>query len=154
MRMSNSACLNGGAILFFDDLCPRAVTYRVPFSFRVSIWRTSMRTEENLSALPPVVVSGDPKKTPIFSRSWLIKIAVVPVPDSAPVIFRSACDIRRACNQHGSHHLALPGLRNERGNRVNNDDVNTAGADKHVRDLEGLFTSIWLRNQQRISVNA
>ena len=35
--------------------------------------------------------------TPIFSRSWLMKIAVVPVELSAPVILRSACDMRRAC---------------------------------------------------------
>ena len=35
--------------------------------------------------------------TPIFSRSWLMKMAVVPVPDSAPVILRSAWLMRRAC---------------------------------------------------------
>ena len=35
--------------------------------------------------------------TPIFSRSWLMKIAVVPVVFSAPVILRSAWDISRAC---------------------------------------------------------
>src|SRR5213082_582591 len=34
--------------------------------------------------------------TPTFSRSWLMKIAVVPELDSAPVIFRSAWLIRRA----------------------------------------------------------
>ncbi len=34
--------------------------------------------------------------TPIFSRSWLMKIAVVPVVLRAPVILRSACDMRRA----------------------------------------------------------
>ena len=43
-----------------------------------------------------MVVSGLPKNTPIFSRSWLMKIAVVPEEDSAPVSLRSACDIRRA----------------------------------------------------------
>ena len=31
-----------------------------------------------------------PNITPIFSRSWLMKIAVVPELLSAPVIFRSA----------------------------------------------------------------
>ena len=35
--------------------------------------------------------------TPIFSRSWLMKIAVVPVLLSAPVILRSAWLISRAC---------------------------------------------------------
>ena len=43
-----------------------------------------------------MVVSGEPKNTPIFSRSWLMKIAVVPEADSAPVILRSAWDMRRA----------------------------------------------------------
>ena len=37
-----------------------------------------------------------PKNTPIFSRSWLMKMAVVPVEDSAPVILRSAWLMRRA----------------------------------------------------------
>ena len=35
--------------------------------------------------------------TPIFSRSWLMKIAVVLVWFSAPAILRSAWDISRAC---------------------------------------------------------
>ncbi len=35
--------------------------------------------------------------TPIFSRSWLMKIIVVPAPLRAPVIFRSAWLISRAC---------------------------------------------------------
>ena len=38
-----------------------------------------------------------PNMTPIFSRSWLMKIAVVPAPLSAPVILRSAWLISRAC---------------------------------------------------------
>ena len=35
--------------------------------------------------------------TPIFSRSWLMKMAVVPELLSAPVILRSAWLISRAC---------------------------------------------------------
>ena len=35
--------------------------------------------------------------TPIFSRSWLMKISVVFDFDTTPVSLRSACDIRRAC---------------------------------------------------------
>ena len=34
--------------------------------------------------------------TPIFSRSWLVKMQIVPVRLSVPAILRSACDIRRA----------------------------------------------------------
>ena len=44
-----------------------------------------------------MVVSGEPNITPIFSRSWLMNTAVVPELDTAPVIFRSAWLIRRAC---------------------------------------------------------
>ena len=34
--------------------------------------------------------------TPIFSRSWLVKMQIVPVRLSVPAILRSACDISRA----------------------------------------------------------
>ena len=62
-----------------------------------SIRRTSMRTlEKNLSARPPVVVSGLPNITPIFSRNWLMKMQVVFDFDSEPASLRSAWDIRRA----------------------------------------------------------
>ena len=43
-----------------------------------------------------MVVSGEPNITPIFSRSWLMKIIVVPELLSAPVILRSAWLISRA----------------------------------------------------------
>ena len=57
----------------------------------------SMRTEEkNLSARPPVVVSGLPNMTPIFSRSWLMKMQVVLDFESEPASLRNAWDIRRA----------------------------------------------------------
>ena len=50
-----------------------------------------------MSARPPGVVSGEPNITPIFSRSWLMKIAVVSNRDSDPASLRMAWDIRRAC---------------------------------------------------------
>jgi len=57
----------------------------------------SIRTEEkNLRARPPVVVSGLPNMTPIFSRSWLMKMHVVLDLDSEPASLRSAWLIRRA----------------------------------------------------------
>jgi len=43
-----------------------------------------------LSARPPLVVSGDPKSTPIFSRIWLMKTTEVPEREMAAVSFRSA----------------------------------------------------------------
>ena len=51
---------------------------------------------DSVAALPPVVVSGLPNITPIFSRNWLIKIQVVLVLLMAEVSLRSACDIKRA----------------------------------------------------------
>ena len=50
-----------------------------------------------MSARPPVVVSGFPKRTPIFSRIWLMKIRLVPLFETMAVSFRRAWDIRRAC---------------------------------------------------------
>ena len=49
-----------------------------------------------MSALPPVVVSGDPNMTPIFSRNWLMKITMHSLLAIAPVSLRMACDISRA----------------------------------------------------------
>ncbi len=43
-----------------------------------------------------MVVSGEPNMTPIFSRSWFVKIATVPVRLRTPVSLRSAWLIRRA----------------------------------------------------------
>ena len=50
----------------------------------------------NFSARPPVVVSGLPNITPIFSRTWLMKIAIVFVLLIVPDSLRNACDIKRA----------------------------------------------------------
>ena len=50
-----------------------------------------------MSALPPVVVSGLPNKTPTFSRSWLIKTTVQLDLLITAVSFLSACDISLAC---------------------------------------------------------
>ena len=46
------------------------------------------RCEKNLSARPPVVVSGLPNMTPIFSRSWLMKMQVVFDFESEPASLR------------------------------------------------------------------
>ena len=51
-----------------------------------------------MSARPPVVVSGLPNMTPIFSRIWLMKITQVFDLETIPVSLRSAWDISRACS--------------------------------------------------------
>jgi hypothetical protein len=50
-----------------------------------------------LSALPPVVVSGEPNITPIFMRIWLMKKSVVWLLCTVPVSLRSAWLMSRAC---------------------------------------------------------
>ena len=68
-----------------------------PFCLMESMRRMSMRTEEkNFRARPPVVVSGLPNMTPIFSRSWLMKMQVVFDFDSDPASLRRAWDMSRA----------------------------------------------------------
>ena len=49
-----------------------------------------------MSARPPVVVSGEPNITPIFSRSWLMKMQIVPERLRLPVSLRSAWLMSRA----------------------------------------------------------
>ncbi len=52
-------------------------------------------------------------------------------------------------------HLALDlGLRRQRRDRVDDDDVHRAGPDQHVRDLQRLLAGVRLRDQQVIDVDA
>ena len=95
--MSNSASLKGGATLFLMTLARvRLPIISEPF-FSVSMRRMSMRTlEKYFSARPPGVVSGLPYMTPIFSRSWLMKMTTVLVLEMAPASLRRAWDMSRA----------------------------------------------------------
>ena len=52
-------------------------------------------------------------------------------------------------------HLALDlGPGHQRGHRVDDDQVERAGADQHVGDLERLLTGVGLGDQQRVGVDA
>ena len=79
--------------------------------------------------------------TPIFSRSWLMKTAMVFDFDRVPVSLRSAWDMSRACRPDVAvAHLAFDlGARRECRDRVDDEDVDRTGADEHVGDLEGLL---------------
>ena len=62
----------------------------VPF-LSDSVRRTSILTlEKYFSARPPGVVSGLPYITPIFSRSWFMKITIQLVFEIEPASLRSA----------------------------------------------------------------
>ena len=95
--MSNSACLKGGATLFLTTLTRTRLPTDSPPSLMLSMRRISRRTEEkNLRARPPGVVSGLPNMTPIFSRSWLMKMQVVFDLEREPASLRRAWLMRRA----------------------------------------------------------
>jgi hypothetical protein len=64
----------------------------------VSMHRTSRRTDAYVSsALPTVVVSGEPDPSPISPRSRLITINVVVVVLTAPASLRRAWLVNRTC---------------------------------------------------------
>jgi hypothetical protein len=100
------------------------------------------------------VVSGEPNITPIFSRSWLMKIA-----DGAGLVEVAGELAQRLAHQPGLQadvavaHLALDlGPGHERGHRVDDDDVERAGADQHVGDLERLLAvSGWETSSSSVS---
>jgi hypothetical protein len=51
-------------------------------------------------------------------------------------------------------HLTLDlGLRYKGGDRVNDDDVEGAGPNEHVRDLQRLFPRVRLRDQQGVGID-
>ena len=51
-------------------------------------------------------------------------------------------------------HLALDlGLRHERGDGVDDDEVDGAGAHEHVGDLERLLTGVGLRHEELVDVD-
>ena len=109
-----------------------------------------------MSARPPGVVSGLPKTTPIFSRSWLTKITAVRDLEIAPVSLRSACDIRRACRP-GSESPISPSI-SARGTRaatlVDDDDVDGVGAHQRLADLQRLLAGVGLRDEEVLDVDA
>ena len=52
-------------------------------------------------------------------------------------------------------HLPLDlGAGNERGDGVDDNEIDRAGAHEHVGDLQGLLTCVGLRDQERVDVDA
>jgi hypothetical protein len=102
------------------------------------------------------VVSGEPNITPIFSRSWLMKIA-----GRVGAVQRAGELAQRLAHQPGLQadvavtHLALDlRLGGQGRDRVDDDDVDRAGAHQHVRDLQRLLAGVGLRDQQLVDVDA
>ena len=109
-----------------------------------------------MSALPPVVVSGLPNMTPIFSRSWLMKTTALLERLMAPASFRSAWLMSRAWRpMMAVAHLAFDfGLGHQRRDRVDDHEVHRAGADQDLDDLERLLAGVGLGDQEVLDVDA
>ena len=109
-----------------------------------------------MSARPPGVVSGLPNMTPIFSRSWLVKMQIVSVRLSVPVSFRSACDISRACRPTCESPIS-PSI-SAFGVRAATESIATtetrARPDEELGDLERLLAGVGLRDEQLVDVDA
>ena len=87
--------------------------------------------------------------TPIFSRSWLMKMAMV-----SDLRQRAGQLAQRLGHEAGLQadvgvaHLAFDlGPRRERRHRVDDEDVERARADQHVGDLERLLAGVGLGDQ-------
>ncbi len=94
--------------------------------------------------------------TPIFSRSWLVKMTDVLELLMAPVSLRSAWLISRACKPNVRvAHLALDlGAWHQRGHRVHHHHIHRAAAHQHLDNLERLLASVGLRDQQFVDIDA
>jgi hypothetical protein len=106
--------------------------------------------------LPPVVVSGLPNMTPIFMRIWLMKMTsvLVRLMLAGELAQRLAHQARLQAGQLVAHLALDLGLGRQRGDRVDDDDVDAAGAHQHVGDLERLLAGVGLRDQQVVDVDA
>ena len=109
-----------------------------------------------MSACPPVVVSGLPNMTPIFWRSWLVKMTAVLVWLMAPRKLAQRLGHQAGLHAHGGiAHVAFDlGARDQRGHRVDHDHIHRAGADEGFGDLERLFTGIRLGDEQVVNIHA
>ena len=109
-----------------------------------------------MSARPPVVVSGLPNMTPIFSRIWLMKIRQVRDFETVPVSLRRACDIRRACRPMWESPISPSS--SALGTRAATESTTSTsiafGADQGFDDFERLFAVVGLRNEQVVDVDA
>ncbi len=76
--------------------------------------------------------------------------------ETMPVSLRSAWDMRRAWRPTWLSPISPSSSArgNERRDRVDDDDVDRAGADEHLRDLEGLLAAVGLRDEEVVDVDA
>jgi hypothetical protein len=155
--ISNSASRNGGATLFLTTLTRVWLpTTSSPFLI-APMRRMSRRTEE--VELERVAAGGG---LGVAEHHADLHADLVDEDDDGV----RALDVAGELAQRLRHqarlqadcvlaHLALDlGLGRERGDRVDDDDVDRAGAHQHVGDLECLLAGVRLRDQQVVDVDA
>ena len=94
--------------------------------------------------------------TPIFSRIWFVNTHTVLARLRLPVSLRSACDISRAWRPTWVSPIwpSSSTRGRQRGDRVDRDQVDRAGADQDVDDLERLLAVVGLGDEQLVDVDA
>ena len=155
--MSNSACLNGGRHLVLDDLDPGPVADHlgavlerldpadVQPDRRVELQRLAagggLGRAEHHADLLAQLVDEDRRGLGLAEGAGDLAQRLGHQPGLQ-------ADVAVA-------HLALDlGLGHQRGDRVDDDDVDGAGADQHVRDLQRLLAGVRLGDEQGVGVHA
>ena len=94
--------------------------------------------------------------TPIFSRSWLVNTSAVFERDTAPVSLRSAWLISRAWIPTNESPISpsISARGTSAATESTHDDVDAAGADQRLGDLERLLAGVRLADEQLIDVDA
>ena len=103
-----------------------------------------------------MVVSGLPNITPIFSRSWLMKMRVVFDFETTPVSLRSACDMRRACRPICASPIS-PSISALGTSAATESTTTTSTLLERIEDLddlERLLAVVRLRDEQVVEIDA
>ena len=94
--------------------------------------------------------------TPIFMRIWLMKTSRQLLRDDGrrELAQRLAHEARLQADVAVAHVALDLGLGHERRDRVDDDDVDRAGAHEHVGDLERLLAVVGLADEQLVGLDA
>ena len=94
--------------------------------------------------------------TPIFSRSWFVKMQIVSVRLSVPASFRSACDMSRAWRPTWVSPIS-PSISAFGVSAATESIATTSSAPERIEqlgDLERLLARVGLRDEQIVDVDA
>ena len=154
--MSNSACLNGGRDLVLHDLDAGPVADHL-LAVLQRLDATHVETDRGVELQRPATGGGLRRAE---HHADLLAQLVDEDHRRAGAVEGTGHLAQRLAHQPGLEadvavaHLALDlGAGHERCHRVDDDQVERAGADQHVRDLERLLTGVGLRDQERVGVH-